>query len=183
MFSRQRRLEKPRALLPACRPLAGGQWADIGSGDGVFAEVMLELTGGGSRLIGFDHHVGRLRQFVAWAESAGLKDRVSAVQGDFLRPLPFRGLTGLVMANGLHFVPDGRKGAVLHQLGRALAPGGQLILVEYNADRGNPAVPYPLREARLIELLARAGFHRALTAARSSSSFLGEMVAITARRA
>ncbi len=182
MFPRERRLQKARALLPACRPCANGTWVDVGSGDGVFAEGLLEVTRGVTCVVGFDNDRSKLSRLLAWGASSAAKQAIRAVQGDFARPLPFRELRGLIAANALHFVPDSTKAAVLAQFLSALAPGGQLILVEYNATQGNGAVPFPRRESEWVHLIVQAGFERVRVAARAPSSFLGEMVAISGFR-
>ena len=69
MFARERRLQKPRALLPACQPLTGGTWVDVGSGDGVFAEGLLEIPGEKTRVIGFDRDRSKLSRLLTWAAS------------------------------------------------------------------------------------------------------------------
>ncbi len=107
---------------------------------------------------------------------------MQAVQADFLRPFPFKDLAGVLAANILHFVPDSGKGAVLGQFLSALMAGGQLIIVEYNAARGNRAVPYPCKASAWLELAEQVGFEAGRVAARTPSSFLGEMVAISALR-
>ena len=45
------------------------------------------------------------------------------------------------MANSLHFLADKRP--ALSLVHGYLKPGGRLIVVEYDVDRGNPWVPYP----------------------------------------
>jgi SAM-dependent methyltransferase len=182
VFSRQRRLQKPRELLPACQPQDGGVWADMGCGDGVFAQVLLELTGASTSVVGVDRDRGELRQWLSWAESSTEWHRASAVCGDFRQPLPFRWLSGIILANSLHFLPDTAKPDVLRHLRLSLKPEGTLILVEYNAQQGNAAVPYPMSAIQLIDLALSAGFTEAHVAARTPSSFLGEMVAIAALR-
>jgi hypothetical protein len=46
------------------------------------------------------------------------------------------------MANSLHFTKD--KAPVLARARAMLKSGAPLLLVEYDADRGNPWVPYPI---------------------------------------
>ena len=82
---------------------------------------------------------------------------------------------GLLLANSLHFVRD--KQAVLAQLVELLAPGGQLLLVEYNATRGNGAVPYPLDDAGVFcRWPGRWGLREVRIVKRVPSSFLGRCI-------
>jgi hypothetical protein len=52
---------------------------------------------------------------------------------------------------------------------------GRLILVEYNADRGNPWVPYPLSYPTWEELAYRNGFTEVQFLESVPSSFLKEI--------
>ncbi len=56
-----------------------------------------------------------------------------------------------------------------------LKPGGRLVLVEYNADRGNPWVPFPLAYPTWEALAARAGFVQTRLLATQPSRFLREI--------
>ena len=94
---------------------------------------------------------------------------------DFTRPLTLPALDGLVMANSLHFVR--KKTPLLTRLAGSLKPGGRLIVVEYNASRGNFAVPHPLDETGFLTLARKAGLHEARILARIPSTFLREMYA------
>ena len=47
---------------------------------------------------------------------------------------------GVLAANSLHFVADRSRSCGVPRLDR---PGGRLVVVEYDADRGNPWVPHP----------------------------------------
>jgi hypothetical protein len=55
-----------------------------------------------------------------------------------------------------------------------LKPGGALLLVEYNVDRGNPWVPYPLSFETFRELAPRAGFGEPRLLGHHPSRFLRE---------
>jgi ubiquinone/menaquinone biosynthesis C-methylase UbiE len=76
------------------------------------------------------------------------------------------------MANVLHF--QKRKETLLESLIRYLNPGGRLLLVEYNTDRGNHWVPYPLSYPSWQALAKRAGLTGIRLLKRVPSSFLGE---------
>jgi len=80
----------------------------------------------------------------------------SVVLGDFTEPLDLPPLDGVVMANSLHFLAD--KAPVLKLVRGYLKPGGRLIVVEYDADRGNPWVPYPFSFASWRRMAPENGF-------------------------
>jgi ubiquinone/menaquinone biosynthesis C-methylase UbiE len=92
---------------------------------------------------------------------------------DFTEPLSLPLLDGLLLANSLHFVIE--KQAVLGALVKLLKPGGRLVVVEYNTNQGNYAVPYPLDEHGFLRLAGAVGLEGAEIVARAPSTFLGEM--------
>lgn len=98
---------------------------------------------------------------------------VHYIAADFTRKLTLPALDGIVMANSLHFV---RKKEPILQLVRSyLRPGGQLLLVEYNADRGNMWVPYPLSYPTWEALAQQSGFSGTRLLATVPSRFFGEI--------
>ena len=105
---------------------------------------------------------------------------VHYLAADFTRPLDLPQLDGVVMANALHFQRD--KDATLRLVRGYLRPGGRLLLVEYNADRGNPWVPYPLSYRTWEALAGRSGFTGTRLLATRPSRFLGEIYAAESLR-
>ncbi len=77
------------------------------------------------------------------------------------------------MANALHFVRN--KEPIVQIVSGYLKPSGRLILVEYNADRGNPWVPHPLSYSTWEALARRCGFASTRMIGRVPSRFLGEI--------
>jgi SAM-dependent methyltransferase len=75
---------------------------------------------------------------------------------DFTQTLNLPALDGIVMANSLHYVR--KKEAMLQCVHGYLRPGGRLVLVEYNTDRSNPWIPYPLSYETWSVLAGRNGF-------------------------
>ena len=67
---------------------------------------------------------------------------ISQILRDFRTPLELPPLDGLLMANSLHYIPE--PAPLLARLVAHLKPGGRFLLVEYDADRGNPWVPHPI---------------------------------------
>jgi SAM-dependent methyltransferase len=107
---------------------------------------------------------------------AAQRAAVQTVQADFTQPLPLPDpvpFDGLLLANSLHFVRNKRP--VLTHLVNLLRPGGTVVIIEYNAARGNWAVPHPLRDETCVQLMTDAGLHAAHIVNREPSSFLGEI--------
>ena len=64
-----------------------------------------------------------------------------------------------------------------------LRPGGRFVVVEYDADRGNPYVPYPFSAASWRRLAAEAGLVETAAIGRVPSRFLGAIYSAVSRRA
>jgi hypothetical protein len=77
------------------------------------------------------------------------------------------------MANSLHFLRE--KATALRLIRSYLRPDGRLILVEYDTDRGNRWVPYPLSYQTWETLADQAGFARTDLLATRPSRFLGQI--------
>ena len=105
---------------------------------------------------------------------------VDAVVADFRDGLPDGPFDGVLAANSLHFVSplDG----VLAAIHGALGPGGRLVLVEYDADRGNPWVPHPVSFAAWQRLAPAAGFDQPRLIHRVPSRFLNAIYGSVASR-
>lgn len=152
---------------------AGPTWADLGSGGGAFTLALADLLGPGSIIHSVDRDARALREQAA-ALAARFPDVVvHQVVADFTQPLALPELDGLVMANSLHFVRD--KLPVLRRVIGHLKPGGRFVLVEYDADRGNPWVPHPLSFGTWTALAADAGLRDTRRIATVPSRFLGSI--------
>ncbi|MEZ4675025.1 MAG: methyltransferase domain-containing protein [Caldilineaceae bacterium] len=166
-----RRSRKARLLLrPVIRAGMGGCWADIGCGDGVFTRLLLEWLAAESSVVAVDQDGGTLQRLTAQL-SQPQRARVQTVQSDFANPDVVSTLgpfDGMLFANSLHFVRD--KLAVLQQWVPQLRSQGMVIIIEYNANRGNWAVPHPLRDEACLEVMHAAGLHS--TPHRSPRTFL-----------
>jgi len=143
----------------------GPVWAELGAGDGAFTLALADLLGAGTL-----HTIDR--------DAAALA--VLPRTADFTQPLPLPPLDGLLMANALHFVRE--PAALLGRLMAHLKPGGIFLLVEYNADRGNPWVPYPLSFETWTRLAQAVGLSRPVLLGRYPSRFLHEIYSAAAVR-
>jgi hypothetical protein len=64
---------------------------------------------------------------------------------------------------------------VLRRLTSFLEPDGRLVLVEYDRERGNRWVPYPISRARLRTIASEAELTAPLFVGTSASAYGGEM--------
>jgi SAM-dependent methyltransferase len=151
--------------------VAPGAWADLGSGDGAFTLALADLLGPGARIVSVDRDGGALGRQRQAMEGRFPAADVEYRQADFTRPLDLAALDGIVMANSLHFVR--RKEPVLAAVRGWLRPGGRLVLVEYDTDRGNPWVPHPLSYPTWERTAADNGFVDTRLLARRPSRYLG----------
>jgi len=151
----------------------GGTWADFGAGSGAFTLALAELLGPAAEIIAIDLDPGRLRE----NEQAMLKrfpdTNARYVTADFCSALELPELDGIVCANALHFTRD--QARVVRLLRGYLRPGGRMLVVEYNIDRPNYAVPYPLPYERWQTLADGAELAHTELLARRPSRFLREI--------
>jgi SAM-dependent methyltransferase len=151
----------------------GGVWADLGSGSGAFTLALADLLGPSVRIYSVDRDERALLEQER-AMRARFSDRALTYRvADFTQPLDLPPLDGVVMANSLHFQRD--KDPVLQLARGYLKPRGRLLLVEYNADHGNPWVPYPLSYPTWEALAHANGFVETRLLATRPSRFLREI--------
>ena len=143
-------------LASGVRKDEGGAWADLGAGSGAFTLALADLIGPHGLIHAIDRDRAALADLRASAVSSIPTTEIRTRVADFTRPLDLAGLDGIVMANSLHFVEDKRP--VLALVRGYLRPGGRLLLVEYDSDRGNPWVPYPLSFESWERLADESGF-------------------------
>ena len=152
---------------------SGGVWADLGAGTGAFTLALAELIGPGGEIHAIDRDAGALRENAREMRDRFPEVRVEYQVADFTLPLALPLLDGIVMANSLHFQSD--QEAVVRSLRRHLRPGGRVIIVEYNIEHGNFAVPHPVPYSRWEKLARDAGFEHTELLATRPSRFLREI--------
>jgi SAM-dependent methyltransferase len=161
------------ALLEGGIAGPGGIWADLGSGGGAFTLALADLLGPGAVIYSVDKDRGALQDQERAIRARFPRTSVHYVQADYTHPLELPPLDGVVMANSLHYQRD--KAPVLRLVRGYLKPGGRLILVEYNADRGNMWVPHPLSFETWQKVARANGFASTKLLATVPSRFLGEI--------
>jgi ubiquinone/menaquinone biosynthesis C-methylase UbiE len=150
----------------------GGTWADLGSGHGAFTLALAEVLGQNSTIYSIDKNSNALQQQVKQMKKQLPAVTTHMISADFTLRLNLPMLDGIIMANSLHFISD--KLPLLEQLITYLKPQGRLILVEYNTNKGNRWVPYPLTYSHWEQLAQQAGFASTTLLMTRPSSFLGE---------
>lgn len=160
-------------LLHAGIDAPGGAWADLGAGAGAFTLALRDLVGAGATIYAVDRDGGALKRNELAMRSAFATGTVYYQTADFTGPLALAELDGIVMANALHFQRD--QAATLGNLLGYLKPGGRVLVVEYNTDASNGAVPYPVPFARWEELAREAGLTGTRLLHRRPSRFLREI--------
>ena len=163
------------ALLRGGIHQPGGVWADFGSGTGAFTLALAELIGPA----GVIYSIERDRSALAQQERS-LRERfptsiVHYCVADFTRPIrdSVPALDGIVMANALHFQRS--QEPIVQLLRSYLRLQGRFILVEYNLEQGNSAVPYPVSYRQWEDLAQRCGFTRTQRLMTRPSRFLKEI--------
>jgi SAM-dependent methyltransferase len=156
----------------------GRRWLEIGAGEGAFTLALADLLGEGGSILATDREARPVR-FAAGAVRRRFPDvQVEARALDYTDGIPYGPFDGILAANTLHFVQD--RHATLRALRDSLVPAGRLVIVEYDADHGNPWVPHAFsfetwrREARL------AGYEEPRLIGRVPSRFLGAIYASVA---
>jgi SAM-dependent methyltransferase len=161
------------ALLRGGIEAIGGTWADFGSGTGAFTLALADLIG----LTGVIYSIDQNRSALVQQERALREQFPSTIVhthlADFTRPIDLPPLDGIVMANSLHFH---RQPELIVQLLKSyLRPHGRFILIEYNIEQGNSAVPYPVPFSQWEQLAARCGFAHTQLLLTRPSRFLKEI--------
>jgi ubiquinone/menaquinone biosynthesis C-methylase UbiE len=127
-------------------------WADLGAGTGLFTRALSQLIGQHSTIYAVDRKAADLEQIKATDHVT-----IEKVPADFIKDdLRLQGLTGILMANSLHYVKD--QLSFLNKMKASFAGEGRFVIVEYDTDKANPWVPYPLSFNSLTSLFTQAGY-------------------------
>lgn len=148
-----------------------GVWADLGSGTGAFTLALADVLGDRGSIVSVDRDAGALNEQRRLMEARLPAASVRYAKADFTGDLGLSALDGILMTNSLHFVRD--RDAVLRRIVAALRPGGRFVLVEYDADHGNPWVPHPLSFATWQRVAPTVGLAGTRLIGRVPSRFLG----------
>jgi precorrin-6B methylase 2 len=163
------------ALLRGGIDQPGGVWADFGSGTGAFTLALADLIGP----TGMIYSIERDRSALAQQERSLREQFPNTIvhyrPTDFTHPIrdSIPVLDGIVMANSLHF--QRHPEPIVQLLKSYLRSQGRFILVEYNIEEGNSAVPYPVSYRQWETLARHCGFDRTRLLMTRPSRFLKEI--------
>jgi SAM-dependent methyltransferase len=167
----------------------GGDWADVGAGDGTFTRALAELLGPQDTVYAIDRDQRAVADLQRLAGPAGRDAvradrnetggaRITALRGDMQELSALAGLDGvdldgILFANVLHFTNE--PAAVLAQAAGRVRPAGRIVVIEYDRNKPNPWVPHPLPFDRLADAARRAGLGVPEEVARRPSAYHREM--------
>ena len=121
-------------------------WADLGSGSGTFTKALADLLPAGSYITAVDRDYQQL--------SAA---NIHFVKANFEKDLlPLKNLDGILMANALHYIAD--KAKLIQKLELLFADAPRFLIIEYDTERTNPWVPFPLSFTKLQYLFKAIGY-------------------------
>lgn len=165
-------------LIRGAIPKTGGAWADLGAGTGTFTRALAALVGAEGQVQAIEPNAASRRELIRLSTNSGVGYApIAASAGDFTKPLALASLSGVLMANSLHFVSYAQQVNVVKQLVTYLAPSGRLVVVEYDHDQGNQWVPYPVSLRKFVALCSDAGLTEPLVVGRMPSAFGGSLYA------
>ena len=159
---------------------AGPRWLELGAGEGAFTLALADVLGPAARIVALDRDRRALEQMRTRIGARFPEASVETMVVDFTRGLPDGPFDGVLAANSLHFVANPEP--VLAAIRAALSPVGRFVLVEYDADHGNPWVPHPISFARWTRIAPAAGFATPRLIHRVPSRFLNAIYGAAADR-
>ena len=157
----------------------GGTWADLGAGNGTFTQAVASLVGPDGVVYAVDRDARSLRDLARAAGRHGAAVRTLAA--DFTEPLDLPRLTGVVVANALHYVPYRDQPRVLGHIAAMVDAPGVVVIVEYERREANRWVPYPVTLEALRTLTKQAGLADPVRLGSRPSRFSGSIYSALVR--
>jgi ubiquinone/menaquinone biosynthesis C-methylase UbiE len=121
------------------------RWADLGAGQGVFTRALASLLPPRSVIYAIDANKQALDK-LSFKSEVSVQKIVGDLTDEQIIPSP---LDGILLANAVHYVRNKRE--LFNMLLRKLDMEGRIIVVEYDLEKANPWVPYPMPFRSLVE--------------------------------
>ena len=130
-----------------------GNWADLGSGNGIFTLALANLLKPGSLIYAVDKDARALGQILTSTNQVTI-EKITADFGE--DNLSLKELDGIIMANSLHYIED--KFSFIAKAKNWLKLSGCFLIVEYDTNKSNHWVPWPIDYLSLEKLFLSSGF-------------------------
>jgi len=127
-------------------------WADLGCGDGLFTIALSNLLNQGSIVYAIDENKNALNK-IKPVPGIELKKIIANFE---TAHLPLTNLDGILMANSLHYIKD--KITFLKRALTWMNSQSSFIIIEYDTEKSNQWVPYPISFSSLQKLFSEMGF-------------------------
>ncbi|MGG9963797.1 class I SAM-dependent methyltransferase [Ferruginibacter sp. SUN106] len=147
-------------------------WADFGCGTGLFTKALASIIKTGSTITAIDKNSDSLKKLNGVFNGV----TIETLQEDFTTAKFSAPLNGILMANALHYVADQQNFA--GHLKTLLKEKGSIVIVEYDTDKSNPWVPYPVNYNKLVLLFQQQDFLSIELIGRQSSVYGAEMYSV-----
>lgn len=131
-------------------------WAEFGSGNGVFTLALAELINPDGTIYSVDKDERAMKQQKEEMQRQFPVLEVFYLTADFSKPIDLPTLDGILMANALHYIKE--KESFILKIRDYLKTDGRFLIVEYNVDRANHWVPYPISFKSWEALTTTCGF-------------------------
>ncbi len=127
-------------------------WADLGCGTGTFTSALAHQLKAGGVIYAVDQNKNALNKIPdEYHEVQIIKHQADFTEFD----LPDN-LDGVLMANSLHYVKD--KAVFIKKIEKKLMHSGSFLIIEYDTDKSNHWVPFPISFQSLMSLFESSGF-------------------------
>jgi ubiquinone/menaquinone biosynthesis C-methylase UbiE len=126
-----------------------GHWADLGCGGGTFTYALANCLKAGSIIYAVDKEM----PVIAPVNNVEIQCIRANIESIVFRQ---QELDGILMANAFHYIKDKR--TLIQRLQFFLKSNGMFLIVEYDTDRSNRWVPFPLSFKDLALFFKNNGF-------------------------
>jgi len=137
-------------------------WADLGCGSGTFTYALANCLKGGSTIYAIDKQIPPLVP----TNNVDIQCMVADIEA-----IVFRNgeLDGILMANSFHYIKN--KNRLIQRLRFFLKSDGRFLIIEYDTNKLNRWVPFPITFHELLLLFKNNGYKKIEKIGERSSIF------------